>query len=57
MQKQNRFAVRTNLWLTNAEDARTFGPETIAGSNNIGDLIAKVMHAARWIFFEEGGNG
>jgi hypothetical protein len=56
MQEQHQLAVGANLWLAIAEHARAVGFESIAGGEDVLDLIAEMVHATVGIALKEFGD-
>src|SRR5690606_2840098 len=53
----DRLAVRSRLRLSVAENTRAFRLEPVARGKNVLDLVADMMHAARRVLFQKGGDG
>ena len=56
MKEQNGLSMRAEPGDAVAQHARTRSLQTVARSDDIVHLVADMVHAARWIFFQKGGN-
>ena len=57
MKEQDGFAVRTDLGLTVAKDARAFADQAVAGDDDIVNLVANMMNSAVGVALQKLGDG
>ena len=56
MEEQHRLTMGTNFRFAVAEYARTLGNQVVAGSGNVVDLVAEMVHTAGRVLFQECGD-